>query len=339
MRRVASTSRSPPSFKPRLNPVSVALVQQTRPQGVEKVEDRLLRLGRRIKAVREAKIEEILTNPQDPRSLDTVERLLQYQQIYRDHKHLLAKQCFDRPSFNPVINKLSAEIMAGKGKLDVARPRESRKPGPSTFPFQPKLNPASLRLAQRKGSSSSRLMSPQPKSDSEPGRECTFRPTINPSPGSDKGRKSPRWMALYEMNREQLEAKARARIAAEDAVIRPTTPGNVQPEAVVDRLLKWGVDRDSRRERKQKARTDPGLEECTFIPSVTPTQKFSNCESQSPDPSSQYWPVHSNTPLAQSFARRFSTEDCLRLDTRETLQLVSEEDSVDLEGLLRQLQG
>jgi hypothetical protein len=253
----------------------VALVQRVRPQDGEKVEDRLLRLGRRFKAVRDAKIGEILANPQDPRALDTVERLLQYQQIYRDHKHLLAKQHVDKPSFNPVINKLSAEIMAVKGKLDVARPRETRKISPNTFPFRPKLNPASIRLAERKGSSSTRLMSPQPKSDSGPARECTFRPSINPSPTNEKGRKSPRWMALYEMNRDQLEAKARARIAAEDAIIRPTTPGNVQPEVVVDRLLKWGLERDSRRKLRQKAKTDPELEECTFVPSVPLTQKFS----------------------------------------------------------------
>lgn len=237
----------------------------------ERVEDRLIRLGKRLKAAQEAKNNEIAANPQDPRALESAERLLQYQQIYRDHKRLLAQRSPERPSFTPVLDKVSEEIMAGKGKLDVARPRESHRASPVIFPFSPKLNPASRRLAERKGSSTTRLTSPQPKSVSEPGRECTFRPTINHTPTNQKQQKSPRWLSLYEMNQKQMEMKARARLASESTQQRSITPNSVQPEVVVDRLLRWGMERDSRRELRQKARSDPALEECTFIPTVTPT--------------------------------------------------------------------
>ena len=128
------------------------------------------------------------------------------------------------------------------------------------------------------------------------------------------------------------------------------TEGAKTGKEVVNRLLEWGKDRISKLKRLQVKHEDSELEECTFAPMVLYIQKLSDaewpCDPQ--EQSSQYWPttlgshvpsVKSFTPSHQSFKSftpRQVSEDRIKLDTRESAQM--EEDSVDLEKLLKQLQ-
>lgn len=359
LKRVASASRSPPSFRPKIDPTSVAMVHRMRPNEEERVEERLMRLGRRIKAVKQAKIQQIMKNPQEPASMETIERLMQYQKIYKDHKWMLTKgQTDERPTFNPAIDPVSEEIMASKGKLDVTRPKSTEKSEQKAqdFPFKPQLNRESMKLAAQKGSSFSRLLTPPAAHSSVPSH--TFHPSINRS--SDKGGKPqpPRWQSLYQMNIEKREKQARARLNAEAREVQmcsfkpalSPTEGAKSGKEVVDRLLEWGKDRISRLKRMQLEHEGSDLEECTFAPMVFPNQKLSASEwpNDPPDQSSQYWPatlgsnvpsIKSFTPSHQSFKSftpRQVSEDRIKLDTRESGG--AEEDSVDLEKLLKQLQ-
>lgn len=359
MKRVATASRSPPSFRPKLDPVSVAMVHRRRPSDSEPVEERLLRLGRRIKAVKQAKIQQIMKNPQEPSTMETIERLMQYQQIYKDHKWMLAKgNSLDRPTFNPTIDRISEEIVAVKGKLDITRPKvkESNEQKATVFPFKPQLNPESLRLAAHKGDSASRLLSP--RSHQSSANSYPFHPVINKTGGKESN--APRWESLYELNMKKMEKKAQARITAESeelekwsfkpALNRPETGKN--GKEVVSRLLEWGKDRISRLKQLQKDREGSQFEECTFAPMVISTQKLTPEEwgVYPPEQNSQFWPsealsaapsLKSFTPSHQSFKSttpRQVSLDRIRLDSKETLPISSEEDSVDLEKLLKQLQ-
>lgn len=361
LKRVASASRSPPSFRPKLDPASVAMVHRMRPNEAERVEERLLRLGRRIKAVKQAKIQQIMKNPQEPATMETIERLMQYQKIYKDHKWMLTKgQADERPTFNPSIDPVSEEIMASKGKLDVNRPKLTEKSEQKSqeFPFKPHLNAESLKMAAQKGPSMSRLLSPTSVHPSSPPNLHPFRPSINRS--SDKGGRlqAPRWQSLYQLNIERREKQARARLSAEAQEMQrcsfkpalSPTEGAKTGKEVVNRLLEWGKDRISKLKRLQVKHEDSELEECTFAPMVLYIQKLSDAEwpCDPPEQSSQYWPttlgshvpsVKSFTPSHQSFKSftpRQVSEDRIKLDTRESVQM--EEDSVDLEKLLKQLQ-
>lgn len=360
LKRVASASRSPPSFRPKLDPASVAIVQRMRPNEAERVEERLLRLGRRIKAVKQAKIQQIMKNPQEPATMETIERLMQYQKIYKDHKWMLTKgQTDERPTFHPGIDPVSEEIMASKGKLDVTRPKltEKSEQKMQEFPFKPHLNAESLKMAAEKGPALARLLSPPSIHSSSPPNLHPFRPTINKS-SAKAGKQQPRWQSLYQLNIERRERQAKARLSAQaqevqqcsfKPVLSPTEGGK-SGKAVVSRLLEWGKDRISKLKRLQVEHEESELEECTFAPMVLCMQKLSAAEwpCDPPDQSSQYWPttlgshvpsVKSFTPSHQSFKSftpRGVSEDRIKLDTRESVQV--EEDSVDLEKLLKQLQ-
>lgn len=312
---------------PQINPVSETLSQHLRNPN-ERVEDRLLRLGKQIEAAR------MLKQAPSPKRLqgsasEVTERLMQYQKIYSDHKLLLMHEHKDSPPWKPVINKQS-ERLAKQRKV----PPPTKKQ-PETFPFKPQTNKHSSLLAKKLGSSKERLLSPRrPTECSLP--ECTFQPSTN-SKNSPAG--TARWEALYNLNLKQREQQAllqlEARTQAEslaECTFKPTiitAPRHRGP--VVSRLLDWQQDKQLKLTQQRQQRQLQNLEECTFSPTVSFKQFYA----------AKDWktlPAAKQKPAFTYSAPFVHLDEPLLVETRETMQPVGE-DSGELSRILAELGG
>ena len=272
-------NRKNDTFSPEINPNSAELVKPFRNPN-EKIEDRLLRLGKVLKTVKSAQERRENTEKPGKNSGKAVtERLMQYQQIYRDHKMMLRHQLAGSPTWTPEINAKSREITAGKTR-NLSTPKQVRAPSLSSFPFKPTPNPASQLLAQRLPTSQSRLFSPRHTSPPPLTPQCTFHPATNPSKPSPTG--LARWESLYSLNLRTLESRAKLRYEAQEreeslsqCTFRPailtTSPRAVTGRPVVDRLLSWGETRRGKVKEAKDCYRKKDLEECTFSPTVTST--------------------------------------------------------------------
>lgn len=266
---------------PAINPVSREIVKGLRSSG-ERVEDRLIRMGKVIEAGKKAK--EPRNSPQKGNDKVVTQRLMQYQQVYRDHKMMLRHQLLRNPSWKPTINKLSEEL-AGKQKRDATRPKmkpSSVLPKPQ-FPFSPTTNKVSTLISQRLPSSTSRLLSPRSARPTSLNPQCTFHPSIN-CPSTTRS-ESPRWQSLYSLNFKSLESIAKLRYEARvkeeeigECTFRPRVidngPKTDRKKPVIGRLFAWDADRKTRLKQVKTAARKEALEECTFSPAVSPTQRY-----------------------------------------------------------------
>ena len=253
---------------PRINLVSESLSQRQRNPS-ERIEDRLLRLGKQIEAARLQKQQASSPRRLQGSTSEVTERLLQYQKIYSDHKLLLMHENRDSPTWRPTLNKRSERL----AKQHRARPTAKKQP--EQFSFKPQTNKKSSLIAKKLGSSRERLLSPRRQAEhSMP--ECTFQPSTNSKTSPSA---TARWEALYNLNFKQREQQALKQLEAqaqaeqlEKCTFKPSILPVPRPhEPVVSRLLDWQQDKQTRLSQQRQIRQLQSMEECTFSPTVRHT--------------------------------------------------------------------
>lgn len=313
---------------PHINPASQSLSQNVRNPN-ERIEDRLLRLGKQIEAARQLKQQASSPRRVQGSASEVTERLMQYQRIYSDHKLLLMQEHRDSPPWRPVINKQS-ERLAQRRKTPPAVKKQ-----PESFSFKPQTNKRSSLLAKKLGTSRERLLSPRRLE--EPNLpECTFQPSTN-SKSSPSG--VARWEALYQLNLKQREQQAllqlQARTQAENltgCTFKPAILPVARPrEPVVSRLLDWQQDKQTKLIQQRQQRQLQSLEECTFSPTVSFTQFYAAKDWRTVPAAKRKSALTYSAPLVQ-------LEEPLVVETRETMQPVGE-DSGELSRILAELGG
>ena len=313
---------------PHINPTSQSLSQNVRNPN-ERIEDRLLRLGKQIEAARLLKQQAASPRRVQGSASEVTERLMQYQRIYSDHKLLLMQEHRDSPPWRPVINKQSERLVQRR------KTPPAVKKQPESFSFKPQTNKRSSLLAKKLGTSRERLLSPRRLAEhSLP--ECTFQPSTN-SKTSPSG--AARWEALYQLNLKQREQQAllqlQARTQAESlagCTFKPAIlPVARTREPVVSRLLDWQQGKQTKLIQQRQQRQLQNLEECTFSPTVSFTQFYA----------AKDWrtlPAAKRKPALTYSAPLVQLDRPLVVETRETMQPVGE-DSGELSRILAELGG
>jgi len=296
------------SYSPRLTPVSRELVRRLHVPG-ELVEDRLLRQGQ-VKAAKQ-QVQAVPSPKFSPaEGLAVAERLLLYHQAYRQHRQLLIQKYTERFTWRPTISAFSRQVET--------RVR-SRTPNQSNLQlsFKPKINLRSRALARKLSSSEERLRTPRKSTVQEPGPECTFHPSILPRTQSVPA--FPRWELLYSLSMNKLERRARLRLEARqraESVSHCTFRPSLFPSfarnpslPVIDRLLSWGQQCQLKRKEAKEHLRKVSQDDCTFRPTVLPTQIYT---------SEDWRKTIEKSPLQPKKTYRYSRPVSVSVQKRET---------------------
>lgn len=277
-KRIAEQKEQVP-YSPRVNARSESLASKRPVSG--KVQDRLhedsvRRTQMRIKtANKELEISRAQAKPsitpmaaRMKREGFISDRLIQYDELYRDRRNQLLLAFQEIEEVKPVIKRvLSPRPQPIKKK---SQPVES----PS---FKPAVNKRSIEIAKSLGHSFTHLLLPKKAVKVE---QPVFKPTINRK-SQKLANSTPRWEALYRLNEQQTQKldDLRAEVAAKqvdvECTFKPKTTRPAKPTPVSDfykRQSAWQKSIADKVEAQQLSIADKDLDGCTFAPKVTSTK-------------------------------------------------------------------